>query len=112
MVLVGNDPYAHCFRGSSVCKVVELANVPPTESNPRWIDVLVVMLQGQKSVRIDKITVLRRFWAEMILMPIFFSGSSAGEVVEHEKLPRTEPIGNMHRMLLVVNKHRKVYWVV
>ena len=80
-------------------------------SIPRWIDVSVVMLQGQKSVRIDKITVLGRFWAEMTLLPTFFSGSSAGEVVEREKLPHTESIGNRFSMFLVVKKHWIEYQV-
>ena len=99
------------FSDSSACKGVEREKLPHIQSNPRWIDVLVVMLQGQKSVRIDKITVLGRFWAEMTLLPTFFSGSSGGEVVEREKLPHTESIGNRFSMFLVVKKHWIEYQV-
>ena len=72
---------------------------------------LLVMLQGQKSARIDKITVLGRFWAEMTLLPTFLSGSSGGEVVEREKLPHIESIGNRFSMFLVVKKHWIEYQV-
>ena len=97
------------FRDSSVWKVVEREKLPHIESNPRWINVFDDMLQGQKRVRIDKIIVFGRFWAEITLMRTFFSSSSVGEVVEPENLPPMESIGNMLSMLLMVKKHRKDY---
>ena len=75
----------------------------------RWPDVLVLMLQGEKHASMSKITVFGRFWTETTLLPTFFSGSSAGEVVELEKLPHTESIGYMLGMFLAVKKYWKDY---
>ena len=65
----------------------------------------VEMLQGQKHIMIDKITVSGRSWAEMTVMLTFLSDRSVGKVVAHEKLPHVESIRNILSMFLVVKKH-------
>ena len=66
-----------------------------------------MMLQGQKHARISKITVLGRSWVKMTMILSFFSRGSACKVVEREKLPHAESIGNMLRMFFVVKKTLK-----
>ena len=69
------------------------------------------MVEGQKHVWMSKIIDFRRFWAEITLLPTFFSGSSACKVVEHETLLQAESIGNRVSMSLVVKKHLDHYQV-
>jgi hypothetical protein len=73
--------------------------------------VLLGVPEGQKQVRMSKITVLDRFSADMTLLHTFFSGSSACKVVAHEKLFLVESIGNRVSMFLVVKKHWDHYQV-
>ena len=66
---------------------------------------LVLMLQGEKHARVSKIIVFGRFWAETTLLRTFFTGSSASNVVELERLPQTESIGYILRTFLALKKH-------
>ena len=72
---------------------------------------MFVVVEGQKYVRMSKITVLGRFWPDMTMILTFFSGSSGCKVVEHEKLLQAESIVNRIRMFLVVKKHWDHYQV-
>ena len=93
------------FIGSSAAEVVELEKLPDSESFPRWPDMLVLMLQGEKHARMSEIIVFGRFWAKTTLLTTFFRGSSACNVVALENLCRTESIGYILRMFLAVKKH-------
>ena len=77
------------LRQSSVAKVVEREKLYRAEPIPSWAEMSVVTLQGQKHVRIAKITVLGRSWPETTMKATFFSSSSACKVVEEENLPHT-----------------------
>jgi hypothetical protein len=77
-------------KQSSVTKVVEREKLYRAESIPSWAELLVVILQGQKHVRIAKIAVLGQSWPETTMMATFFSSCSACKVLELQKLPHTE----------------------